>query len=66
MESVSRATVSQAGTSQQVNKLMEKIALLSESTATSSTQVAQSIVDTAKVAQKLESTVAQFKVAELS
>jgi len=66
MESVSQATESQTGTSRQVNNLMEKIALLSESTAESSTRVAQSVINTAEVAQKLESTVAQFKVAESS
>jgi twitching motility protein PilJ len=43
---------------------MQKIANLSEITSSSSKEVAQSIVETAKVAAKLESTVAQFKVAE--
>ena len=64
MESISEATVTQAGTSRKVNNLMEKIALLSETTSKSSREVAQSIVATAEVAAKLESTVAQFKVAE--
>ena len=64
MESISSATVSQADTSQNVTSLMQKIARLSESTSKSSKEVAESIVATALVAQKLESTVAQFKVAE--
>ncbi|MBE9044483.1 HAMP domain-containing protein [Pleurocapsales cyanobacterium LEGE 10410] len=64
MESISQSTVSQADTSQNVTNLMEKIAQLSATTSQSSEEVAQSIVETAQVAQKLESTVAQFKVAE--
>lgn len=64
MESISQSTVSQADTSQNVTRLMQKIAQLSANTSKSSTEVAQSIGQTAKVAQKLESTVAQFKVAE--
>ena len=64
MESISEATISQADTSQNVNNLMQKIARLSETTSESSKRVAQSIINTAEVAQKLESTVAQFKVAE--
>lgn len=62
--SISQATVSQANTSQDVTNLMQKIARLSETTSQSSAKVAQSIVETALVAQRLESTVAQFKVAE--
>ncbi len=64
MESISQTTVSQAHTSQNVTNLMQKIAQLSETTSKSSKEVAQSIVATAQVAQKLESTVAQFKVAQ--
>ena len=64
MGSISQTTVSQATTSQNVTNLMQKIAQLSENTSKSSQEVAQSIVDTAQVAQKLESTVAQFKVAD--
>ena len=63
MSSISESTVSQAKTSQNVTNLMQKIANLSETTSKSSKEVAQSIVETAQVAQKLESTVAQFKVA---
>ena len=64
MESISQSTVSQANTSQNVTQLMQKIAQLSAKTSQSSTEVAQSIGRTADVARKLESTVAQFKVAE--
>ena len=64
MKSISQSTVSQAGTSRNVTNLMQKIAQLSESTSQSSEKVAKSIVETAQVAQKLESAVAQFKVAK--
>ena len=64
MESISESTVSQANTSQNVTNLMQKIAQLSETTSQSSQAVAQSIVETAQVAAKLQSTVAQFKVAD--
>ena len=64
MGSISQTTVSQANTSQNVTNLMQKIANLSETTSESSKEVAQSIVETAQVAAKLESTVAQFKVAD--
>ena len=63
IKSISQSTVSQADTSRDVTKLMEKIAQLSETTSQSSEKVARSIVETAQVAQKLESAVAQFKVA---
>ncbi|WP_019508185.1 methyl-accepting chemotaxis protein [Pleurocapsa sp. PCC 7319] len=64
MHSISQKTISQAYTSQSVTNLMEKIAQLSENTSKSSQAVAQSIAETAQVAENLESTVAQFKVAE--
>ena len=64
MESISQSTESQADTSQNVTSLMQKIAELSATTSQSSTEVARSIGETAKVAQKLESTVSQFKVAK--
>ena len=64
MESISQSTESQANTSQSVTSLMQKIAQLSAITSQSSTEVARSIGETARVAQKLESTVSQFKVAE--
>ena len=64
MSSISQSTVSQADTSLNITKLMQKIAILSETTSQSSTKVAKSIVETAQVAAKLESTVGQFKVAE--
>ena len=64
MESISQSTVSQADTSQNVTSLMQKIAQLSAITSKSSTEVAQSIGETARVAEKLESAVSQFKVAK--
>ena len=62
MESISHTTVSQADTSQNLTDLMQKISQMSETTSKASQRVAQSIVDVAEVAAKLESTVAQFKV----
>ncbi|MEM8828019.1 MAG: methyl-accepting chemotaxis protein [Cyanobacteria bacterium P01_G01_bin.19] len=64
MESISHTTVSQADTSQNLTELMQKISQMSETTSKASQRVAQSIVDVAEVATKLESTVAQFKVSE--
>ena len=64
MESIAQSTISQTMTSENVTNLMQRIAELSEASSQSSARVAQSIVDTAEVAAKLESTVAQFKVAE--
>ncbi len=61
---ISQSTISQANTSQNVTNLMRKIAQLSEMTSKSSQEVAQSIGSTARVAARLQSTVAQFKVAE--
>ena len=62
MGSISQTTVSQANTSQNVTYLMQTIAQLSETTSMSSREVAQSILETAQVAKKLESAVAKFKV----
>ena len=62
MSSISQTTVSQADTSQNLTNLMQKIAQLSETSSQSSQEVARSIVETAQVAAKLQSTVAQFKV----
>ena len=64
MESISQSTISQSTTSENVTELMQKIAKLSETTSLSSKRVARSIVETANVAEKLESTVSQFKVAK--
>ena len=63
IKSISQSTVSQADTSRNVTALMQKIAQSSETTSHSSQRVATSIVETAEIAQKLESAVAQFKVA---
>lgn len=64
MEAISRSTVSQAVTSQNVTNLMQKIAQLSETTSQSSEGVAKSIGETAQIAAKLQSAVAQFKVTQ--
>ena len=64
MCSISQSTISQAATSQNVISLMEKIAQLSAATSISSKKVAESIVETAEIAKKLEFAVAKFKVAE--
>ncbi len=64
MESISRSTISQTTTSENVTHLMQNIAQLSEITSKSSERVARSIVETANVAEKMESTVSQFKVSE--
>lgn len=63
MEFISQATVSQTSTSQNINSLMQRISQMSETTSKSSQRIAESIVDTAQLAAKLESAVAQFKVA---
>jgi len=64
MGSISQTTISQSDTSQNVTKLMQKLALSSETASQSSAKVAESMGETAQVAAKLESTVGQFKVAE--
>ena len=64
MESISHSTISQTTTSENVTNLMQNIAQLSEITSKSSERVAKSIVETANVAERLESTVSQFKVSE--
>jgi methyl-accepting chemotaxis protein PixJ len=64
MKSISQTTVSQSNTSQAITIEMQQIAELSEASSLSSQSIARSIVTTAEVAQKLESTVAKFKVSE--
>ncbi|VEP15436.1 hypothetical protein H1P_3350001 [Hyella patelloides LEGE 07179] len=64
MRSISQSALSQADTSQDITSLMQKIARVSETTSKSSKKVAKSISQTAQVAKNLESTVAQFKVAD--
>lgn len=66
MRSIAQATVSQSNTSQTVTNLMQQIAQLSEASSLSSQQVAESMMTTAQVAQKLETSVAKFKVATAS
>ncbi len=62
MRSISQKTVSQTSTSQTVTNLMQQIAELSEQSSESSKEIMRSMVETAQVAQNLESTVAKFKV----
>lgn len=62
MRSISQATVSQANASQTIAGLMQQMTQMSEQSSLSSKKVAQSMLETAQVAQKLESTVAKFKV----
>ena len=62
IRSISQKTVSQASTSQTVTNLMQQIAELSEKSSESSKEIMRSMVETAQVAQNLESTVAKFKV----
>jgi methyl-accepting chemotaxis protein PixJ len=64
MKSISQTTVSQSDTSQAITIKMKQIAELSEASSLSSQSIAKSIVTTAEVAQKLESTVAKFKVSK--
>ena len=64
MRSISDATVSQTETSKTVTTLMHQMAELSEQRSESSSKMAQSMQDTAAIAQKLEAVVAQFKLEE--
>lgn len=66
MRSISDATETQTETSKAVTTLMSQMAELSEQRSESSNKMAQSMQDTAAVAQKLEAAVAQFKVEESS
>jgi methyl-accepting chemotaxis protein PixJ len=62
LQSISSATVSQAATSQVVKTLMEQITETSERTSDTSRQVSTSLQETVGIAQKLQSSVATFKV----
>lgn len=64
MQSISSATISQSDTSKTVTTLMKQMAELSELRSQSSTQIAQSMQETATIAQQLEAAVAQFKIEE--
>lgn len=64
MRSISDATVSQTETSKTVIMLMNQMAELSEQRSQSSSKMAQSMQETAAVAQRLEAAVAQFKIEE--
>ncbi|NJR63410.1 MAG: HAMP domain-containing protein [Cyanobacteria bacterium CRU_2_1] len=62
LQSISAATVTQAGTSQTVANLMKQITQTSEHTSDSSRQVAGSLRKTVDIAQELQTAVGQFKV----
>ncbi|MEM9485824.1 MAG: methyl-accepting chemotaxis protein [Cyanobacteria bacterium P01_F01_bin.116] len=62
LQSISKATVSQAETSQTVTQLMQQITHASKRTSDSSRQVAGTLQNTVEVARELESAVGQFKV----
>ena len=62
MQEISASTANQTQVSKAVTELMHKITQASEQQSDSSTQVAQAIQATAQVAQKLQSSVEQFKV----
>ena len=64
IETISRATVSQAETSQYVRNLMEKIASISDNTADSSRHIASSLEQTADIVERLQTSVETFKVEE--
>ena len=62
LQSISGATSSQAQTSQAVSQLMQEVAQVSQRTSTASRNVFDSLDETVKIAQKLESSVNTFKV----
>ena len=61
---ISKATVSQAETSQEVSNLMDKIANISENTADSSRQIASSLKQTVDIVKRMQTSMATFKVEE--
>ena len=62
LQSISGATSSQAQTSQAVSQLMQEVAQVSQRTSVASRNVFDSLDETVKIAQKLESSVNTFKV----
>ncbi|BAQ66749.1 methyl-accepting chemotaxis protein [Geminocystis sp. NIES-3709] len=62
MKSISQTTVTQTDTSALVTELMQQITRYSEERLKSSQEVSESMVNTAQVAQELQSAVEQFKV----
>ncbi|NEP61796.1 MAG: HAMP domain-containing protein [Symploca sp. SIO2G7] len=62
MQDISVSTTNQTTVSKAVTELMQKATQTSEQQSQSSTQVAQAIQATAKVAQELQASVEQFKV----
>ncbi|MDJ0647565.1 MAG: PhnD/SsuA/transferrin family substrate-binding protein [Xenococcaceae cyanobacterium MO_188.B19] len=64
MRSISQATVSQAETSQVVTETMEKVTQASQERSSYSSEIAEAIQKTANLVGELQSSVAQFKVAD--
>ena len=62
LQSISRATISQAQTSQTVTQLMEDVAAVSQKTSNASLDVSQSLENTVKIARQLEASVDTFTV----
>lgn len=63
VKSISDATVLQAGTSNSITELMQKLSAIAQRTSASSTQVSDSLRETASVTQQLQESVDTFKVA---
>ncbi|ELS05165.1 methyl-accepting chemotaxis protein [Xenococcus sp. PCC 7305] len=64
MQSISKATVSQAATSQIVTETMKQVTEASSQRSQSSRQIAEAIKGTTNIVQELQESVAQFKVSE--
>jgi len=62
VRSISKATVSQASTSQTVTELMQQVTMASQRTSDSSRQVDSALQDTVEVAQELAEAIDKFKV----
>ncbi|MEB3295124.1 MAG: methyl-accepting chemotaxis protein [Synechococcales bacterium] len=62
VQAISNTTISQVQTSSSISKLMQEIAALSQRTANSSNQVADTIRQTVAIAQELQSSVGTFTV----
>lgn len=63
VQSISEATVSQVQTSQTIDGLIQQVAQISEHTSTSSRQVSSALLETVAIAQELQASVNEFKVA---
>lgn len=63
VQSISEATVSQVQASQTIDGLIQQVAKVSERTSTSSRQVSSALLETVAIAQELQASVNEFKVA---